>query len=292
MNSVDMESPVEEQPGKPKLRVWFDRCMLLLFLATIVWALVATFRFHSPGDGFSILFLALIVGLVCRPTRILAIPVCFLLLMVISLPGREMARAPARSSQCRNRLKLIMSALHNYHDDYGCFPPAYVADENGQPAHSWRVLILPYLEQEDLYQKYRFDEAWNGPSNSQLSYSLQCPVEPNRHSANTSYVLIAGDGTAWADGRAPKLDEFTDGADQTIVLVEVTGPNISWLEPRDLTLEEAMSGINTRAHPWESPRGILQQGERRDRARLTWLSLTAQPSISRTIFPSTISESC
>ena len=71
----------EEKPaGKLRLGVLFDRCMLLLFLAAIVWALVATFRFHAPFDGFHVSFLVLIVGMVCRPTRIFAIP-AFLLLI-------------------------------------------------------------------------------------------------------------------------------------------------------------------------------------------------------------------
>ncbi len=209
----------------------------------IVWALVATYRFHAQGDGFSILFLALIAGVVCRPTRILAIPVVFLLLMVISLPMREAARAPVRSLVCRNHMKQIVQALHKYHDDHGRFPPAYVADESGQPMHSWRVLILPYIEQQALYERYNFDEPWNGPNNSQLAeFSDQFRCFSDR---DTSYVLIAGDGTAWADGRAPSLDEFTDGTGTTIILTEVADSNIPWLEPRDLTLEEARRGINS-----------------------------------------------
>lgn len=223
--------------------------MLVLFLAGIVWALVATFRFHAPFDGFQISLLVLIVGLASRPTRVAAILVFILLFAVLEEPMREVVLAPARSSQCRNRLKQIVRALHNYHDDYGCFPPAYVADEDGRPMHSRRVLILPYIEETARYEQYRFDEPWDGSDNSQLvgqaPYDLQCPVAPNRDSASTSYVLIVGDGTGWADGRSPKLDDFTDGADRTIVLAEITGSNIPWMEPRDLTLEEAARGINS-----------------------------------------------
>lgn len=242
MTGDEVGTAAEESAGKLGLRVWFDRCMLIVFLAMIVWAIVATYRFHVPFDGFQILFLALIAGVVCRPTRILAIPVVFLLFMVITLPMREAARAPIRSLVCRNHMEQIVLAMHKYHDDHGCFPPAYVADEDAQPMHSWRTLILPYLERADLYERYDFEEPWNGPNNSQLAESTdQFRCFSDR---DTSYSLITGDGTAWADGRAPKLDEFTDGADQTIILVEVADSNISWLEPRDLTREEAMRGIN------------------------------------------------
>ena len=51
---------------------------------------------------------------------------------------------------CRNNMKQIALALHHYHDAFGAFPPAYVPDEDGRPMHSWRVLILPFLEQQAL----------------------------------------------------------------------------------------------------------------------------------------------
>jgi Protein of unknown function (DUF1559) len=60
-------------------------------------------------------------------------------------------------------------AVANYHETYGCFPPAYVADRDGKPIHSWRVLILPFLEQQELYRAYNFDEPWNGPNNRKLA---------------------------------------------------------------------------------------------------------------------------
>src|SRR4051812_9073955 len=74
-------------------------------------------------------------------------------------------REASKRTQCKNNLKEIALALHNYHEAYGCFPPAYIADKDGRPMHSWRVLILPYLDEKPLYLKYRFDEPWNGPHN-------------------------------------------------------------------------------------------------------------------------------
>ena len=63
------------------------------------------------------------------------------------------AREAARRSQCKGNLKQIGLALLNYHDTFGCFPPAYIADADGKPMHSWRVLILPYIDNAQLYNQ-------------------------------------------------------------------------------------------------------------------------------------------
>ena len=49
-------------------------------------------------------------------------------------------------------MKQIGVALHNYHDAHGCFPPAYIADANGRPMHSWRILLLAFLSESALLQ--------------------------------------------------------------------------------------------------------------------------------------------
>jgi hypothetical protein len=64
------------------------------------------------------------------------------------LGWRVLAPRSPRRPICVNHLKQIGLALHNYYSVYGVFPPAYVADESGKPMHSWRVLILPFLEEQ------------------------------------------------------------------------------------------------------------------------------------------------
>jgi len=82
------------------------------------------------------------------------------------------ARASARDMYCVNNLKAIALAMYQYHDEFGCLPPAYIPDQKGVPMHSWRVLVLPCLAKvlsdrklERLYASYRFDEPWDGPNN-------------------------------------------------------------------------------------------------------------------------------
>ena len=84
--------------------------------------------------------------------------------------------ARARRANCLGlRIGLIGKALVEYHADKGHFPPAYVLGQDGRPAHSWRVLLLPYLGYEDLYSRYNFSEPWNGPNNRLLADEM--PVE-------------------------------------------------------------------------------------------------------------------
>ena len=84
-----------------------------------------------------------------------------------------------------------------YEDEHGCFPPAYVADASGRPMHSWRVLILPYLDQQQLYDQYDFSEPWNGPNNQQLGppswpgTAQLCPGAALKPADSTHFPAVA-----------------------------------------------------------------------------------------------------
>ena len=109
----------------------------------------------------------------------------------------------------------ILLALHNYHSEYNALPPAYVADANGKPMHSWRVLILPYMEQSALYNRYKFNEPWNGPNNITLLNSMPsifaCPSRFSNPTNLTSYVAVTGPGTMFpAPGRPNSTMSRTD----------------------------------------------------------------------------------
>jgi hypothetical protein len=169
------------------------------------------------------------------------------IIIALLLPTIRTPRAPARRASCQNNLKQIMIALQNYHDVYHRFPPAYVADENGKPMHSWRVLILPFLEQKPLYDLYRFDEPWDGPNNSKLAGELKilrCPADGTGGKGQTSYVAVVGPGTAWPGAKSIDLADIKDGSSSTILVVEVHNSGISWMEPRDLDVSQMPMTIN------------------------------------------------
>jgi hypothetical protein len=146
-------------------------------------------------------------------------------------------------------------ALLNYHEVHGAFPPAYVADADGTPMHSWRVLVLPFLDGNDIYTQYRFDEPWNGPNNRDLARRRSnalwhCPNTSHQDdSPLTDYVLITGPGTAFPSPATTTLADFLDGPANSILLVEIANSEIHWMEPRDLEVDRMSFRVNDRTQP-------------------------------------------
>jgi prepilin-type processing-associated H-X9-DG protein len=173
---------------------------------------------------------------------------CGGVLVALLLPAVQAAREAARRAQCSNNLKQIALALHNYHDTYKTFPPAYIADENGQPKHSWRVLILPFLESTPMYQMYDFNEPWNGPNNSQFANMMpsvfRCPSDPAT-SSSPAYLAISGKGSIFNNGDGSQIMDITDGTSNTIMVAEVAGVNFNWMDPRDLDITTMAMAINS-----------------------------------------------
>lgn len=168
------------------------------------------------------------------------------ILIALLLPAVQAAREAARRAQCTNNLKQIGLAMHNYESRYGCFPPAYLPDQAGKPMHSWRVLLLPYLEEEPLYRQYRFDEPWDGPNNQVLTSLMpkvyQCPSDSSPNAAaTTNYVVITGVGTMFEDAKATSIGDIADGVSNTLLVVEVPGTSVHWMEPKDTTSIEWLS---------------------------------------------------
>jgi prepilin-type processing-associated H-X9-DG protein len=168
------------------------------------------------------------------------------------LPAVNSGGSPIRS-QCTNNLKQIGLGLQNYADVYRCFPPAYTTDAAGKPMHSWRVLILPFIEQQALYKRYDFNEPWDGPNNSLLAKEMpivfHCPADKANPGTLTDYVAIVGPETIWQANRGATFDEVTDGSSNTIAVVEATGLGVNWMEPRDLPFSAVANGINPKQGP-------------------------------------------
>lgn len=187
-----------------------------------------------------ILLVVLLGGCGC-----VGVPVAVALL----LPAVQVAREAARSANCASNLKNIGLALHNYHNDHGTFPPAYIADENGRPMHSWRVLILPYMleEEQALYAQYDFNEPWDGPHNRMLMD--KCPPRYRCPSSDlpegvTGYLAMTGPGLIFDEDHTTSIRNITDGTSNTIMVVEAADAGVNWLEPTDLDIDNISFTIN------------------------------------------------
>ena len=191
------------------------------------------------------------IGVVLAVTAV-AVLVCGGILAALLIPAVSAAREAARRSQCVNNLKQVGLALHNYHDTHKCLPAAVITDENGQPMRSWRIAVLPYTEKTTLYGQYDFSEPWDGPNNQALHSARSpiylCPSDSPTGPFDTSYVMIVGEGTlGGVPNEAVCFSDITDGMSNTILAIEVAASGINWLDPRDMTVEEAVTYITNPA---------------------------------------------
>jgi RNA polymerase sigma factor (sigma-70 family) len=146
----------------------------------------------------------------------------------------------ARAASSKNLLSLGLAMLNFAHDKNQF--PATAVRKDGKPLLSWRVALLPFLDEQALYNKFHLDEPWDGPHNKGLldqMPAIYAPVrrrnEDSKHS--TYYQVLAGPGALFGGDGGPKRDEIKDGADLTIMVVEAAKP-VPWTKPDDVLFEK------------------------------------------------------
>ncbi len=151
-------------------------------------------------------------------------------------PAIEEAQQAARRARRIYDLRQIGLAMHNYHDSFRAFPPAATRDKDGKPLLSWRVAILPYLEQGGLYEQFHLDEPWDSEHNLKLAQQMpdiyKCEgVEQGK----TSIVVLTGEGVPFGGEKGPTMADIRDGSSNTIMCVEA-GPDkaVPWTKPEDI----------------------------------------------------------
>jgi competence protein ComGC len=187
--------------------------------------------------------------IVITASSIVAALFVFTVLLWLVFPLLQRATASVQKLQCQSNLEQIAQAIRQYELEHGTLPPAYLTDDKGKPMHSWRVLLLPQLGHRGLYERYRFDEPWNGPNNSSLIASMPevfaCPADPDgRIKGETSYMVIVGPKTAFPGKSVSSSAMIRDDPSLTILVAETPVAGVAWTEPRDLDATRMKFAIN------------------------------------------------
>lgn len=141
-------------------------------------------------------------------------------------------------TQSGEALKQIAAALEKYQAHEKRYPPAAILSADGKPLLSWRVALLPYLGEEDLYREFKLDEPWNSPHNRKLIERLPAAYKPEyAYRGRTPFRLILGEQAAFTAGAktGPAIADFIDGAGNTVLIAEANH-SVAWTRPEGLRL--------------------------------------------------------
>jgi prepilin-type processing-associated H-X9-DG protein len=161
------------------------------------------------------------------------------LLVALLLPAVRTARGPTYRASCRNNIKQISLAFEQYVKDHGSYPPAYTVDANGKPLHSWRTMLLPYLEQETLYKSIDLTKPWDDPVNAKalntvVSAYARPTLSVDSDLQRTTYLAIVTQQSCLRSGTPTAKKDITDGLGKTVVVIEVPeNYAVPWMSPQD-----------------------------------------------------------
>lgn len=156
-------------------------------------------------------------------------------------------RRDADLSHSKNNLRQIAFAMQGYHEKYNGLPRAALTNvqaKDGKPLLSWRVAVLPWLEQEELYKAFKLDEPWDSPHNKKLIAKMPpiyaAPGVKTKESGLTHYQVFVGPGTAFEPLKdrphGIRFSEISDGTSFTLMIVEAAEP-VVWTKPDDLPFD-------------------------------------------------------
>lgn len=212
-----------------------------------------TNRRGRVSRGFTLIELLVVIAIIA-------------VLLGLLVPAVQKVRAAASKISCANNMKQLGLALVNYSTNNGTrFPPSYTFDPTVPNAHGWGTFILPYIEQDNLYNKYHYEVIFNTPPDNAFVIKqpikvMNCPAapDPRIYTFDGSFVLglppgsfvftaasadygpisgvlgawwsLMGATTAGEEGimqvnQKVKIDDVRDGTSNTILLGEIAGKN-------------------------------------------------------------------
>ncbi|MCA9063444.1 MAG: DUF1559 domain-containing protein [Planctomycetaceae bacterium] len=169
------------------------------------------------------------------------------------------ARQRAANERTKNSLKQIAIAMHVFHDTYNTFPPQCLSNSKGDRLLSWRVLILPYLDQKELYDQFHLDEPWDSEHNRQLISQMPRIYQEDpgnaseEHNGRTRFVAPMTPNSIFGrPGQATRIRDIVDGTSNTLMTVQTTSDRaVVWTKPEDLPIDkdDPVQSIITPAEP-------------------------------------------
>lgn len=162
------------------------------------------------------------------------------------------ARSNVRQTGSVNTLKMIGLAMHNYHDTFRALPTVGNFEKQGkQPLLSWRVHLLPYLEQDNLYRQFRLNEPWDSPHNKKLIASMPAiyngPNAKLNAEGRTPFLVPVGPNMIFTGGpKGIRMLDIFDGTSNTIMAFEADDAHaVVWTKPDDIKIDpkEPQTGL-------------------------------------------------
>lgn len=207
----------------PSLLLW----LIGLTLSILGFAEIKRSQGRLKGKGHAI------TGIVLCGLPLIALPT---LAFLVIPPIRE----AAERLQSVKSLKMIGLAIHSYHDSHKQLPPHAIYSADRRPLLSWRVMILPYLEHDNLHRRFRFDEPWDGPTNIQLLPMMPeiyaSPGKDDVPPGHTFLQVFTGPGTPFEAGLKLNLADIKDGTSNTILVIQADRA-VPWTKPEDIPFD-------------------------------------------------------
>jgi hypothetical protein len=174
--------------------------------------------------------------------RCLVVPGLLATALLPALVPSADAHAPRQTRiEHQNNLKQIGLAMHNYESTFKRLPAAAIFDKEGKPLLSWRVAILPFLDQDALYKKLKLDEPWDSPNNIKLLENMPKVFGPlgdgKDDIGKTCYRVFHGPGAVFDGKKGIPLTGIVDGTSNTIMVVEARD-GVPWTKPDELVYKE------------------------------------------------------
>ena len=201
------------------------------------------------------------------------------ILAALLLPAIAAARQAAQRQMASNNLKQIGLALLNYESAYRALPALHGINHENKPTGNWRIVISPFVERTDVFNRFNFHKPWDAPENQSVANTMpdlfRSPLaDPAQPPNNSNVFTIQDPNSVMPSGaRYRKFSEVTDGLANAIVAVDLPNHSVPWTQPTDLTIAEAIQLIRANKQP-EKIQALMLDGSIISIGKLTDEELT------------------